>query len=405
MTRIAAFAPGIGPVRCRPSLQGGAVAEQAAPVVGASEEELQAEIDRLNQTLQTLMHHAEQRGSVRGEDFDLVQTALQLVDELRQRTTELVESTLRENRKISRALHESEEKFHRLIEQSLVGISLSDLERFSYVNPKFAEITGYSVDELLRMGPMDITPEANRPEATQMMRQGLAGEFDTNFTAVINVRRKDGTIVIAELTGGPPVDVDGRPELIAMIVDITEKVRAENEIKVLNEKLHELAIRDGLTSLFNRRYLEESLARELIRAERDGSPVSLVMGDLDHFKAVNDTYGHQFGDRVLQAFGGLIRQYSRGSDIPCRYGGEEFMMVLPNMSGEKARERAEYLRTLIADTPVSIDDVSVSISASFGVAVFPEHAHDVDKLIAAVDRALYRAKQAGRNRVVLATGD
>ncbi|HXH65147.1 MAG TPA: sensor domain-containing diguanylate cyclase, partial [Mariprofundaceae bacterium] len=365
------------------------------------EEALRAEIDRLNETLQTLMRHAEDSGSVRGEDFDLVQTALQLVDELRQRTAELVESTLNENRKISRALHESEEKFHRLIEQSLVGISLSDMQRFNYVNPKFAEITGYSADELMRMGPLDITPEAEIPRASEMMRQGLAGRFDSNFTAVIHVRRKDGVTVIAELTGGPPVDVDGKPALIAMIVDITDKVRAENEIKILNAQLREQAIRDSLTSLFNRRYLEESLARELIRARREGKPVSLVMGDLDYFKAVNDSYGHQFGDKVLQAFGEMIRQYSRGSDIPCRYGGEEFLMVMPNMSGEKALDRAELLRAMIAGTPIEIDGVSVPISASFGVAVFPEHAGDADKLIAAADRALYQAKESGRNRVML----
>lgn len=319
-------------------------------------------------------------------------------EQLRQRTAEL-EAALREKDRISRALHESEEKFNRLVEQSLVGISLSDGQQFIYVNPKFAKITGYSVEELLHMGPLDILTEDGRTSAADMIRRGMGRQIAKNFSIIVNILRKDGKVVIAELTGGPPVDVDGKPALIALLEDITDKVRADNKIKILNSRLREQAIRDPLTNLFNRRYLEESLVRELIRAERQGQTVGLVMGDLDHFKAVNDTYGHQAGDQVLRAFANLMIKFSRGSDIPCRYGGEEFLLLLPGISEEKACERAELLRTQLAAEPVVFNGKSLRISASFGVAAFPTHATDADKLVSAVDKAMYQAKSAGRNRV------
>lgn len=304
-----------------------------------------------------------------------------------------------ENAQLRRALQASEYKFQCLVEQSLIGISLYDGQCFTYVNPRYAEITGYSIDELMQMGPLDIISPEERAQAEALIRRGLAGEVDKNFTATIRVVRKDGSVVTTELTGGPPVEVDGHPELLGMLVDITARVHAEDEIRHLNKQLVEQATRDPLTGLFNRRYLDETLTRELTRAEREEKQVSLVMGDVDGFKDVNDTHGHRFGDDALRLFTGLIRQHSRRSDIPCRFGGDEFLLVLPDMGYQKACERAELLRRIIADTPIVIDDVTVKISASFGVATYPEHACDADALIAAADRALYRAKKAGRNRV------
>lgn len=305
----------------------------------------------------------------------------------------------RENERIRQALHASEDKFRRLIEQALIGISLHTGDRFTYVNPKFAEITGYSADELMHMGPVDIATQGEHAKAAQMIRRGLAGEVNDDFSITVHVLRKDGTVAIAELTGGAPVEVDGHLELVSMLVDITERVHAENEIKQLNARLREQAIRDPLTNLFNRRYLEETLERELTRAERQGQQISLMMGDLDRFKAINDTYGHQLGDKMLQVFGGLMQQHSRRSDVLCRYGGEEFLLVLPNMGLRKACERAELLRGMIEDVRIPAGDAAISISVSFGVATYPVHAHDADALIAAADQAMYRAKEAGRNRV------
>jgi diguanylate cyclase (GGDEF)-like protein len=123
------------------------------------------------------------------------------------------------------------------------------------------------------------------------------------------------------------------------------------------------------------------------------------MGDLDHFKAVNDSAGHLAGDEVLRVFGDLLKHNARASDIICRYGGEEFLLVLPGMTEEGAVERAEQLRREMAATPVNHDGSQIRVTVSFGVATFPIHGRTTDELIAAADSALYSAKIDGRNRV------
>ena len=146
-------------------------------------------------------------------------------------------------------------------------------------------------------------------------------------------------------------------------------------------------------ALFNRRYLEATLGRELIRAERDGYEISVIMGDLDHFKDVNDRYGHLAGDQVLRVFGDLLKRHARGSDIYCRYGGEEFLLVMPKMPEDGAVNRAEDLRSRVASAPVTFGDSAIAVTASFGVAVFPRDGRTSDQLIAASDHALYAAKE------------
>jgi diguanylate cyclase (GGDEF)-like protein len=182
-------------------------------------------------------------------------------------------------------------------------------------------------------------------------------------------------------------------------MDVTERTRAEREVQALQQQLREQSTHDALTGLYNRRYLEENLGRELIRAKRDGYCVSVVMGDIDHFKAVNDRYGHLAGDEALRVFGELMRGNSRSSDINCRYGGEEFLLVLPGMTELTASKRAERLRLIVAKTPVKFGTMDIAITASFGVSEFPQHGENSDELIAAADKSLYAAKEAGRNQV------
>lgn len=173
---------------------------------------------------------------------------------------------------------------------------------------------------------------------------------------------------------------------------------ALEEVQALQTRLREQAIRDPLTGLFNRRYLTETFDRELLRAHRNGSPISAIMGDIDHFKSVNDTYGHQAGDEVLRAFGTLLKQGARGSDICCRYGGEEFLLVLFDMAIDDAWRRAERLRQAVAAAAIPLGASVVRITASFGIASFPAHGETGEALIAAADAALYAAKKAGRNQ-------
>lgn len=167
----------------------------------------------------------------------------------------------------------------------------------------------------------------------------------------------------------------------------------------MQDRLRDEATRDALTGLYNRRYLEETLGRELILAERHGYPVSVIMSDLDYFKTVNDHYGHLGGDEVLRAFGKLMQRHARGSDTYCRYGGEEFLLVLPQMTKGGAVERAEQLRSAVTAAPIPYGTALIAVTASFGVATFPSDGRTSDELIAVADSALYAAKAAGRNRV------
>ncbi len=185
----------------------------------------------------------------------------------------------------------------------------------------------------------------------------------------------------------------------------TEDLEAAlREVQVLQGRLREQAIRDPLTGLYNRRYLDETLGRELIRAERHDCPVGVIMGDIDHFKTVNDRHGHPAGDEVLRVFSGLLKHSARASDICCRYGGEEFLLVLFDAATEDTLKRAEQLRATFAATAVTCETSAIRATASFGVAAFPEHGRTGEALIAAADAALYAAKDAGRNQVRRYTG-
>jgi diguanylate cyclase (GGDEF)-like protein len=171
-----------------------------------------------------------------------------------------------------------------------------------------------------------------------------------------------------------------------------------DEIHRLQEELREQAVRDGLTNLFNRRYLDETLERELARAKREGYPLTLVMIDIDHFKRLNDTYGHQAGDIVLRELAGLLWGNVRAEDVPCRYGGEEFLVMLPRMPLETALERADAWRRAFQATRVPFGEFHLETTFSCGLSAYPEHARAPDELLRCCDEALYQAKHRGRNR-------
>jgi diguanylate cyclase (GGDEF)-like protein len=174
----------------------------------------------------------------------------------------------------------------------------------------------------------------------------------------------------------------------------------------LRAALHSQSIRDPLTGLYNRRYLEETMQREEMRAKRSGQPLSIVMADIDHFKQYNDTQGHQAGDSLLQAFGEALAQVVRDEDIACRYGGEEFMLILPGASLERAVERAEQARAAVARLRVRQGGRPLpDVTASFGVACFPAQGDHWQDVLRKADAALYQAKRDGRNRTVAAGGD
>jgi diguanylate cyclase (GGDEF)-like protein len=177
-------------------------------------------------------------------------------------------------------------------------------------------------------------------------------------------------------------------------------------LALANLKLREIlkvqAMRDPLTGLYNRRFLEETLERELAIAQRRKAPLALIMADIDHFKRFNDTYGHDAGDAVLRSVAQTLTSHIRGSDIACRFGGEEFTLILPESALATAHEKTESLRQTIASLLLSHAGQTLgTITMSFGLAIFPEHGSDSAGLLQAADMALYRAKNEGRNRIVV----
>ena len=170
----------------------------------------------------------------------------------------------------------------------------------------------------------------------------------------------------------------------------------------LRESLRQQSIRDPLTGLFNRRYLEESLEQAIHRAQRQQHPLAIVMIDIDRFKHFNDTFGHKAGDTVLITLGLFLKERIRGSDIACRYGGEELLLILPEASLEAAQRRAEQLRQAVRQLKLQYNGQPLNpVTISLGIACFPQHGLTSESLIRAADAALYRAKREGRDRTII----
>jgi diguanylate cyclase (GGDEF)-like protein len=212
------------------------------------------------------------------------------------------------------------------------------------------------------------------------------------------------TLGLFTIATGPGAPDEGLGEARARLaVTVAEQFALALANLRLRATLHGQSIRDPLTGLFNRRYMEETLDRELSRAKREGRPLALVILDIDRFKGFNDTFGHEAGDAVLEALGALLRGVLRAGDVACRYGGEEFVLILPAASLGDAQRRAEEIREAIrtlhvfhAGRPLGL------ISCSMGVAGYPEHGAASAALLRAADAALYRAKREGRDQVALA---
>ncbi|HEY5975700.1 MAG TPA: diguanylate cyclase [Geobacteraceae bacterium] len=190
-------------------------------------------------------------------------------------------------------------------------------------------------------------------------------------------------------------------ELIARVKVQLKIKMLQDELKKSNELLTRLSNTDHLTQLYNRRYLMEMLEREVQRSYRKGAALSIVMLDIDHFKRVNDVYGHQDGDQVLRTVAGLAQKDLRSYDFAARYGGEEFMLILPETTHDEAMIVAERLRRIVERQTFTGTLSRLFITISMGVATFqPPQVATIDALIREADEALYRAKQWGRNRVV-----
>jgi len=181
-----------------------------------------------------------------------------------------------------------------------------------------------------------------------------------------------------------------------------ERSRTLSELRSALRNLHTQAVTDSLTRLLNRRYLAEFLPREVIRARRKGDSLAVLMIDLDHFKRFNDSFGHDAGDLVLKEVAQLLMGHIRGSDIACRYGGEEFVLVLPDTTLEGARRRAEEIGAAVKELKLALRGKPLgAITVSIGVGLLPDHVASPEALVRVADEAMYEAKKAGRDRVVV----
>ena len=233
--------------------------------------------------------------------------------------------------------------------------------------------------------------EQNPPRylCVPMMAQGEA-------LGVLHLRIDPG---VAAAGGVSPLN-EARRRLASAVSEHTAMALAN---LTLRETLRHQSIRDPLTGLFNRRYFEESLEREIRRARRRGLPLGVIMLDLDRFKIVNDNYGHEAGDVLLRSVGELLRRNVRGEDVACRWGGEEFALLLPESTLEVTRDRAEELRDIVKELKVPYQDrVLGPITVSLGVAIFPDQGLSGQSVLRAADAALYQSKTSGRDRVTAA---
>jgi diguanylate cyclase (GGDEF)-like protein len=247
----------------------------------------------------------------------------------------------------------------------------------------------------------------NRSEV-ELTREQLATralENDTqSATELVSV---DGHLCIPMTAGGLAVGVLGVPDRAGPFTEgrrrVLEATAALLGIALRNaqlfQELREYSLRDGLTGCFNRTHALEVLDIELRRARRSKMPLSVIMFDLDHFKEVNDQFGHLCGDAVLAAVGIRMRDVLRGSDLKCRYGGEEFLVLLPETPLEGAKRVADTLRRDLADLPIHWKEETLGITASFGVTMALPSEVDSEAILGRADAALYRAKEPGRNCV------
>lgn len=315
-----------------------------------------------------------------------------------------IQNEITERKKIEEALQRSEKKFAMAFRAIPDPIVISTIEegRFLEVNESFCRLTGYQREEIINKTVKELKIWVDLQErltTTQTLQNvGCIRDQELEF------RTKNGEIktllISAEL-----IEVEDKICMLTVCKDITERRQIRAALEAANQKLQHLANVDGLTQIANRRSFDQAFDKEWKRCFREQQPLSVILGDVDCFKAYNDYYGHQQGDECLiQVAKAIAQAVKRPGDLVARYGGEEFIVILPNTNGNGAVQVAQIIQDKIRQLQIPHAESSISeyITISMGISsLIPNHLIASDTLISEADHALYQAKQQGRDRIVL----
>lgn len=296
--------------------------------------------------------------------------------------------------------------YHAVMDTSPDSVAVTDLlGNYIFANKQTAVLHGYdSSEEFIGKSAFSFFPLSEVTKAAKYMGQTRKDGIIRNIE--FNLQRKDGSTFPAELSAALIKNEFGIPvAFIAVTRDITERKHVADQLYSVNEQLHmqlveieklqailhEQAIQDPLTGLYNRRFMEESLKQEFARANRENQPFSVVMLDMDNLKLLNDKYGHVVGDIALKSLSKLLKDHTRIEDIVCRFGGDEFLVILHNASEKMASVRLQEWEEQAKKINIIHEGNPIQISFSAGIAVFPTY-KNIEELIQAADKALYNIK-------------